>query len=749
MTTRSLPFARADILALAALVVLWLLFFWRLFTPIVGDQASLKQGDFSGQFVAFSAYQYQRLSQGEIPLWNPYNNGGLPFIADTQAAVFYPPRLLTIVLASLSGGWSYHALELEMTVHVLLYSLLMYALIRRLTLARTGSVWGGFTAAIIAAYGGYLSGYPPLQLALLEAGIWLPLGILGIVEAARSGRFGWRWLLLTGFALGLSWLAGHPQTSWFLTGLLVVYLAYRTYQHFSWRVFILGTILIGLLSFGLAAVQLLPGVEYLAHTVRVDLTYDAKGNGFPFRDVLQFIYPGIMSLFSPLYVGVTGLALALTGIWRGQREGLFWGIVALLALGLSFGANSAIFPALYNILPGLRFFRGQERAAYLIANSLALLAGIGVVTLLEWQGDNRATALIRRGMSIFLGIIALGAAVIFSQWLHQPATLGQILSISVLSTLIAAALFPLVWWLTSQPSRRIPIFLLAVLMVFELFSVNMDAESNYDSIPPADQLSMSPPPLVEAVQSDTDGLFRVDGFRGLHDNYGSLYQLLDMRGISPLFLDGPFRIIEPEKINPLAWELFAVRYVYTDWEQLPVASEIIASGEDRYGPVNLHRLADPRPFAHLITQATVVDSDEFANAVLHDSNFDPRSTVILASEPQLALAGSLPASAIAEVTDFQPETFTIHVDTPQNAILTVAHPDYPGWQVTIDNTPTPILRAYGALSALEVPAGEHIVTFAYDPLSYRIGGLLSLFTWAGTGILALWFMRRRNRHAQR
>jgi hypothetical protein len=120
-----------DLLAVLGLIALWLLFFWRLFTPVEADRASLKQGDFSGQFVAFAGYQYARLAQGEVPLWDPYNNGGLPFIADTQAAVFYPPRLGTIALAHISGGWSYHALELEMTAHVLAYTLMMYAFVRR------------------------------------------------------------------------------------------------------------------------------------------------------------------------------------------------------------------------------------------------------------------------------------------------------------------------------------------------------------------------------------------------------------------------------------------------------------------------------------------------------------------------------------------------------------------------------------------------------------------------------------------
>jgi hypothetical protein len=96
-------------------------------------------------------------------------------------------------------------------------------------------------------------------------------------------------------------MAGHPQTSYFLTLLLVAYFGYSAYaRRYHWTVFIIGTVLFGAIAFGLAAVQLLPGFEYLARTARVDLTYDAKGNGFPFQDVAQFIFPGVVSLWSPL-----------------------------------------------------------------------------------------------------------------------------------------------------------------------------------------------------------------------------------------------------------------------------------------------------------------------------------------------------------------------------------------------------------------------------------------------------------------
>jgi len=85
------------------------------------------------------------------------------------------------------------------------------------------------------------------------------------------------------------------------------------------------------------------------------------------------------------------------------------------------------------------------------------------------------------------------------------------------------------------------------------------------------------------------------------------------------------------------------------------------------------------------------------------------------------------------------------VDTSTDGILSIAHPDYPGWYATIDDQPTEILRAYGALAAVAVPAGEHTVRFVYDPLSYRIGAVASLLTWGALGILGVMLLLIRNR----
>lgn len=745
MPSRAQLLKSPDLRAVFVLALLWQLFFWRLFTPIAADQASLAKGDFSGQFVAFAGYQYQRMSQGEIPLWNPYNNGGLPFIADTQAAVFYLPRWITLALSSLAGEWSYNALQLEMGFHVLAYSLLMYVFVRRLTWARSQSALAALISAIVIAYGGYVTSYPPLQLAILEAATWFPLAALGILEASRRRNLAWRWFALAGFALGMSWLAGHPQTSWFMTYLLVTYFAWRAYQQrIGARSFILALVIFALSSFGVCAVTLLPGIEYLPQTARNGLGFDVKGNGFPFKDIMQFIYPDSVSLWSPLYVGLPALFLVGAATIRGEGESRFWLIAALLGLIHSLGANSSLYDLTYNLVPGLRFFRGQERAAFVVANSLAILVGLGIVALAGWQNQVHKQHALTWWRRFVLGLVLI-ALLGFVLWMGDGDTWRDFLDIAVRSSLVALASLLVLTSFVHQTRRALFQVALVALIVFDLFTVTQNHPGTFDSRPHSEQLAMEAPPLVQAVlQDDNDQQpFRVDGFRGLRDNYGSLYGVMDMRGISPLFLSGPQRIIYRDYLdNPLAWELFAVKYVYSPNERLAVPSSLIATRDDGDGVVHLHQLSDPRPFAHLIYRAAVVNSDEFALALMDDPRFDERENIVLGGPIDLELPDQ-PADGIARVSAFAPEKIIIEINTPTNSILSIAMPEYAGWLARLDGEETDIIRAYGGLTAVAIPAGQHTLSMHFAPRSYTVGTLISLATWIALGLLAAWALWKR------
>ncbi|MGZ5477440.1 MAG: hypothetical protein ACXWH1_13190, partial [Thermoanaerobaculia bacterium] len=61
---------------------------------------------------------------------------------------------------------------------------------------------------------------------------------------------------------------------------------------------------------------------------------------------------------------------------------------------------------------------------------------------------------------------------------------------------------------------------------------------------------------------------------------------------------------------------------------------------------------------------------------------------------------------------------------------------YPGWKMTVDGDERPQLRADFGLSAVDVPAGRHIVTKRYRPRLPLIGLIGSIAT-----ALALAFFR--------
>ncbi len=725
-----------DLLSVLLLVVLCGLFYWRLLTPNPINQQSLIEGDFSGQFVAFANYQAVRLGQGEIPLWNPYNNGGHPFLADTQSAVFYPPRLLTIAVLNVTGGSTpqrmYDALQKEMIAHALLASLLMYALVRRLTLDQPRSAVGGLAAGIAFAYGGYLTGYPQLQLAVLEAGIWLPLALIAIHEATRLPRIGWGWFVVAGAALALSLLAGHPQTSLFFGYVVLACLGWRVAtQKRSWRVFIAGAALFGLIGAGLAAVQLIPGWEYTRLTARTALNFDAMGNGFPFYDVFQMVFPGIFSLWSPLYFGIAGLALAIYALWRRIDGAIFWLAPALAALALSFGRGTIVYDIFYNVMPGFSLFRGQERSAYVIAVAASILAGLGAAAI-----SRRGEVTPRRYKTVLWGIAALAFglfAALFVNWLTTPGADNKrllLVTFSLFMTVLTAAV--LTFWQAWRPAAVVG------LIALELFSFGRN-NPNLEAKPASERLFV--PPLVQTMRAD-QGVFRVDGARGLRENYGTLYGVMDIQGTSPLRLTSVDRLLKlpPER----AWEALAVRYVPTDRAALDAPSTIVAKGSDPAGPVNLHRLDNPRPFARLVYRTWIEPDDNAALGIFSDPSYDARNTVMLPADPGVVLPAQAPSDGQAQVTSFAPESISVHTTSPTAAILSVSLVYYPGWQATIDGRPTALLRADTALTAVVVPSGEHTVQFTYRPQSYTLGVLISLLTLILGGIGLAVALRRAN-----
>ena len=362
------------------------------------------------------------------------------------------------------------------------------------------------------------------------------------------------------------------------------------------------------------------------------------------------------------------------------------------------------------------------------------MAAYGVALALD---DSQQHSLRRWVRAWVIGVILLYLTLLAS------ASAGLISSQALPPVLLSAVACFAVW--ASARRSYLPRWplILPCMVGLELFRLSLSSSAVFV---PREQVEPLQPAanLIRIVQADQT-IFRVDGFRGLHDHFASVERLQDIRGISPLFMTNVERIVNRNySHNPLAWELFAVKYVFSDRQHFSTPTTLLGEGVDRIGPIVLHQLNNPRPFAHWVHRADSVDSDEFAWALLNDPRYQPRESIILLGEPSQPLPESPMRTARAEITTFAPEALTIEVETPENAILSLAWVDYPGWTAALNQHPIPIRRAYGALMAFEIPPGSHTLALTYRPLSVMIGAVISAVFWAA---LLIWPLVRRFRTA--
>lgn len=746
--------SRADLVLMALLAGLVLLFFWRIITPNPLDRAQFPPGDFTDQFYAFRLYEARALAAGRIPLWSENFNSGHPFLADIQSAVFYPVGLANTLL----NLWAFHsfslfALELEALLHFWLTGTFTYFLARRLFWRASGEeraaanglprMWrvrtAAFSSALVFTFGGYLTSYPSLQLAILETATWLPLALFFLDRAAEyapadvsranpgrehAGALALRDLLAAGLTLGAAALAGHPQTFLFVLAVSVVFFLWRTRRagersaSYARRV-LPSLALVGLVALGLAAIELVPAVEYQQLSTREALSFADAAKGFPTLDLLQFILPGYASAFaSPLYVGVLPLWLALLAVTRRGRGRAFWGLVALGALVLAFGFYVFAYVVFYLFIPGASLFRQQERLAFVVSFALALLAGYGMLDMLGAGAGKRA----RRWFALLPAGAVVSAAlliVFFAAGAQSPAGRLAFLGDRAGLMLLLFGLVSLAVGLYLRGAIPLRAFVVAAvfLVLFDLWSVNEPAnkgrvEDRFADLPFAAQLAADP------------GVFRVAASdQLLPGHFGIAANLQEIGGISPLRLARYDALLAlPARV---VYAALNVKYMIS--RDMPVEGAIVRA---RDGDLTLLELDAPAPRAWLVG-ATRFEPDDTKTAALLAGGYDVANGALLASVPPFAPDPRAATGPVSLLTH-GPEHIVMDVNAPADALVVVSENEYPGWRATVDGAPTPILRADLTLRAIPVRAGTHRIEMWYEPLSFRVGTLVSALTLLGT-----------------
>ena len=355
--------------------------------------------DGMAQYYPWRAFAARMAHRGLIPLWNPHQFCGAPFVANGQSAFFYPPNWLFYLIDVR------YAFGLTAALHYFLAGCLMLLLACELGLRPSA----GLVGAAAFALGGFIVCWTALP-TLMNTAAWLP-GVIWGIERAFRRRAPTGGLLIAAM-LAMCLLAGHLQIAayvWLTAGLhALARVAWAVMQR---RPAPLTHLAAGFaLAIAVGMVQLLPTLELAQRSPRGNAAPTEEGFQFRRARALQPFMLRTLLLPDALgkpddwtraglaysetcgYVGRLTVVLAICAlVGLRSRKALWFAALAVLAL---LGAMGTIVARLlYFHFPGLGQAGGFGRLLCVYTFAVAVLAAMGAEWLVSWMGRTRTSSL--------------------------------------------------------------------------------------------------------------------------------------------------------------------------------------------------------------------------------------------------------------------------------------------------------------------------------------------------------------------
>ncbi len=678
--------------------------------------------DSVGQFYPWRKFAGESIRAGTIPLWNPYQFCGAPFVADSQSAVFYPGNFLYYVLpTATAAGWS-------VILHLVMAGAFMWIFLKGLGAAQASAALGGIAFAFSTWQVSWL--HLPTFLA---TSCWLPLALhlTGRVVKETS----WKRCAQLALVTGLCLLAGHLQIAFYVLLATILFAVFLLLQGTDKpRRIRIATMLACSLVVGalLAASQLLPTLELsrrshrvsalssAGYTAYVDYAPDPAALGTLFLPDLfgnpsrpATPYVGVNRggrLFNyaegAMYAGLATILLAAFCLLnRGPgRTALFLGPLALLSFLMALG--TPLDKLLYFYIPGFGQSGSPGRVLVLWAFAVAALAGLGLDRLIsgDTTSGKKLTQTVGAVLLIAIGAIALGARLRNSidggEW-------TQDLVRQVLLFVIAAGV------MVSIVKRRAgaiwcaaPVALVAIDLFVTGYSYNPSAPIRevYPSTKLTEFLS-SRAGHDRIMPVNRSWNFRPGPRAILPPNGAMAYGLRDVQGYDSLF-PGSYKDFMNRLASPAP-----------DASPQEVGNMVFAKN-----PAN--PLVKSCGVRLIVSREPLSLSDAIETFVDQAYVYELKDSVGRASaRTAVDNGGSVPVTWL----DDGPNGITVSSGNDMMSVdVRVADEMYPGWHAKVDGAEVPIENDTFVFRKVRIPPGTHTVLFKFEPASFRTGLYLML-----------------------
>ena len=661
--------------------------------------------------------------RGEWALWNPYNQCGMPFLAQWNTLCLYPLSLVYLLFPVVWG------LGLFCVLHLWIGGFGMYWLARD----RTVCGFAGCVAGILYAFNGLVqtSLMWPNNIAAFG---WLPWVLLLFDRAVKAGG---RWIFMAGLAGGVQMLTGAPEiilVTWAIAG----FRALATVRP-TWKPVRRGAVVAGLTS-GLAAAQLFPFLDLLARSGRAS---GAGGGGW------AMAVDGWCHLFVPLYktvlapagfraqvdqfwtlsyyTGIGGLVLAVMA-WRCvdcRREVALWWLIGLGALGLAIGQGGLLYPLLGKILP-LELMRYPVKFVIALSVAVPMIAAFGVVAM-----NRRGRVSGAHGLSEYcvIGFCVAWVAWKIRGWDEFGVLRRDWMDSAMFSISVMALLF-----LASNARRAFPLRVWGTAFLLICF-----ADLRHHSLPLSPTIAAG---LLEPPQQGLDstglGGGRTAVTRGVERRLRSGSSPSHEDEITARFHSG-LANLNLLGNQPTVGGFYSLNLPY----EHETSRRLYQSLGDVHGPLadfmGVRRISvagsaigwKERPGTEArvtIGRSPVFLEEEEILRLLASNEFSPRKQVLVPAAKRETIAAEADSTATAIVEEIAVNQMRVRTRASRRVLLVIAETWHPNWTVTIDGESAELLRVNHSFQGLELPAGEHVVRLKYRDRQFVLGGGISLMT---------------------
>ncbi len=354
------------------------LFWWRVWIPNAGDRMHFTDDIFIKDY-ATRIGMFSTALSGYMPLWDPYQFGGWPGIANCEAGFFYPPNWVIVPFLN-QPQTAFFVTELLVLLHMVIAGLGAFQLARSIGLSIPSSAFAGFAFTFCGFHCAHKK-----HTNMLFALVWFPWILLCIENWLRERKE--KFLIIATVLLALAFVAGHPQSALYMSLILFARLLYAgisNKDNVSWLCSFsfagLGGMIIAL-AFGLTAVQWLPTAELIEQSARAEADQYQRSTEFslPPLELVDAILPEAVSPWHQtevFYWGIVPLILTLLCLRFSISNALlkFLLVVGVASVFFALGEYFFVYDLTYLLIPGTAWVRAPSRWIYFASLPVALTA---------------------------------------------------------------------------------------------------------------------------------------------------------------------------------------------------------------------------------------------------------------------------------------------------------------------------------------------------------------------------------------